>query len=429
MATFRFAKPVALTVGVLVLAGCAAQGPPAPTTAAPTRPAAASTCVSDPAKSIEAEATTTMVSGTLPDSLVASLDEAAKAAFALGASPGAIVGVRTPDGTWTKAYGLADPEANTPMAVGMHTRIASLTKMYAGTIVMQLAEEGELALDDTIGEYIDGVPNGDEITLTHLANMTSGVASYTRSEAFVQQYFDDPGAVYTPDEVVAVGVSLSPLFEPGEEFDYSNTNTVLLGLVIEKVTGATFADGLQERILTPLKLDSTTWPGESADIPEPYAKGFTLNGNDATPSNPTNSTNWNPSWGFTSGEIIADIDDLLTFGRALGTGQGILGAEMQTERLTSFPGEAGYGFAMGCSDGWIGHAGELSGYNTTLFYDTVSDTTVAVQANSDIASGACEHSPTLTDDPGDEICSTPATRIFVELSTVLGSTYNPPPRS
>jgi D-alanyl-D-alanine carboxypeptidase len=92
-------------------------------------------------------------------------------------------------------------------------------------------------------------------------------------------------------------------------------------------------------------------------------------------------------------------------------------------------GAGGYGLAMGCGQGWVGHAGELSGYNSTMFYDTATDTTVSVQTNSDIASGGCENSPTLQDDPGDEICAVSAVRIFVALSGVLGQTYQPPPRS
>ncbi|MEF2979129.1 serine hydrolase domain-containing protein [Subtercola sp. YIM 133946] len=433
MPTSTLFKPIAIVAGVLLLAGCSVQAAPnatsgsspAATPATPTT--AASTCVTDPAAVIAAPATPESTTAALPADLASTLDAAAASSFALAAAPGAIVGVRTPQGTWTAAYGSADPATNTPMAVGMNTRIASLTKMYAGSILLQLAEQGSLSLDDTIGKYITGIPNGDQITLRQLADMTSGIASYTASEPFTDGYFANPEAVYTPDQVVAVGVSLSPLFAPGESFAYSNTNTVLLGQVIEKVTGKPFGEVLQENILTPLKLTSTTWPGDSNAIPEPYAHGFTLNGPAATPSAPTDSTNWNPSWAYTSGEIISNVTDLLTMGRALGTGQGLLDPAAQTERLTSFSPDTGYGIAMGCRDGWVGHSGELSGYNTTLFYDTTSDTTVVVQTNSDIASGDCSVSPTLSDNPSEQVCAAPAVRMFAALSTALGHPYTPPP--
>ncbi|WP_291037806.1 serine hydrolase domain-containing protein [Herbiconiux sp.] len=427
--------------GALMLAGCTtptATGPTSSPTASGAVAAGVSTCVVDPEAAIAA-GKQAQPTGELPAELVSELDAAAQKAFELGASAGAIVGVQTPEGKWTKAYGLADPVAGTPMDVGMHTRIASLTKMYTGTVLLQLVQEGKVSLDDTVDAYVDGIPNGDSITLTQLANMTSGVNTYTSNEAFITQYFADTSASYTPQELVDATVEVSPAAEPGERFLYSNGNSVILGEIIEEVTGNAFADELQSRILEPLNLTSTVWPGSSAAMPEPFARGFTLNGDEAAASGmPTDSTDWNPSWAWTAGELISTTDDLLTMGRALGTGAGILDDATQKVRLESFldpsqsppaPGAGGYGLQMGCGQGWVGHAGELSGYNTTQFYDTATDTTVSVQTNSDVASGGCENSPTLQDDPGDEICQVSAVRIFVGLSGVLGETYQPPPRS
>ena len=418
---------LAAVFGALVLAGCSGPSAAAPGTASPSASATAGAagCVADPAKTIAATPGAKTMSA-LPAETVATLDAAAAKAFALGASPGAVVGVRTPEGTWTKAYGSADL-AGIPMQVGMHTRIGSLTKMYTTTIVLQLAQDGKLKLDDTISRYVDGIPNGDRITLRQLADMTSGVASYTMSEKLVDAYFTDPSAVYAPEDLIAAAVPLSPLFAPGENFNYSNTNTVLLGRVIEKVTGQPFSRVLSDRIIDPMHLANTSWPEVSADLPEPYAHGYTLNGPAATPTAPTDSTSWNPAWSFTAGEIISDIDDLLTMGRALGTGQGLLDAKSQRLRLTSFA-DIGYGFGMSCSHGWVGHTGDISGYNSSLYYDTATDTTVAVQTNSDIASGGCTDSPTLADDPGDAICQTPAVRLLVALTGELGTAYAPPPR-
>jgi D-alanyl-D-alanine carboxypeptidase len=181
-------------------------------------------------------------------------------------------------------------------------------------------------------------------------------------------------------------------------------------------------------VFDPLGLENTSWPGQSTEMPAPFAQGFTLQGDFAKPDAPSNATHWNPAWGWTAGEVISDMADLLTYGRALGTGQGLLGPVAQAERLKSFPGPAGYGIAVGCIDGWVGHTGELPGYNTTVYYDTTSDTTVIVQANSDIASGNCPASPVLTDDPRDAVCSSPATRIFVGLTTALGHTFPPLPK-
>jgi D-alanyl-D-alanine carboxypeptidase len=195
------------------------------------------------------------------------------------------------------------------------------------------------------------------------------------------------------------------------------------------VTGQPVREVFEQRIIEPLELSQTSFPGESAEFPEPHAQGFTLQSPDATPTEPVNATDWNPSWGWTAGGMISTASDLLVYGRALGTGQGMLTTEAQVERLTSFPGEAGYGLGIGCVDGWVGHTGELPGYNTSVFYDTTADTTVIVLANSDIPSGDCTEAATLQDNPTNIECADPATRIFVGISKAMGHTFTPPPKT
>lgn len=389
--------------------------------------ALAQACVVDPAAVVATAPTEAMTATPLPEAVAARLDAAVREALGNAAAPGIIAGVRSPDGYWAGAWGLADPETGAPMQVGMHTRIGSVTKTFTGTALMQLAEAGKLSLDDTIGMYIDDVPNGDRITLRQLANMTSGLLSYTLTDAFQDDLFGQPEASFTPDELLAYALPDSPIFDPGERFDYSNTNTVLLGLVIEKVTGQPIGAAFQDLILGPLGLNGTVWPGDDTALPAPYPQGFTLQGNTATPDAPTNATHWNPSWGWTAGEMVSSLDDLLTYGRAMGTGQGLLNAASQQERLSSFPEPAGYGIAMGCVGGWVGHTGELPGYNTTVFYDTTSDTTVVVQANSDIPSGDCGDADVLTDNPADITCDAPAPRIFQAISAALGHPFSMAP--
>jgi D-alanyl-D-alanine carboxypeptidase len=425
-------------MAVVIVAGAAACGSSSKSTSAtttePTTTELAATlpltdgpgaCVTDVDKVINTKPTPASTTASLPADLVSQLDAAAQSSFKEAAAPGAIVGVRTPQGTWIQSYGYADPSTKAPMAADMHVRIGSVTKTLTGTVILQLAEQGKLSLDDPISKYVPGIPNGDRVTLRLLANMTSGVASYSRNTAFTDKIFGDPAAVLTPDELIAYGVAMSPIFEPGAQFDYSNTNTVLLGKVIEQLTGQSIGDVFQQRINGPLAMAQTSWPGISPAIPEAHPQGYTLQGNTATPANPSNATNWNPSWGFTAGEVISTVDDLLVYGRALGTGQGLLGPAAQAERLNSIPGPKGYGLAIGCIDGWVGHTGELPGFNTSVFYDTTTDSTVIVETNSDIASGDCPESPTLTDDPHNATCSSPATRMFVALSTALGHTFTP----
>ena len=388
----------------------------------------AAPCIADVDAVVSTDATAESSTAALPDDLVDALDAAAQTSFDSQVSaPGAIVGVRTPEGTWTEAYGLADPDSGQPMQVGMHTRIGSVTKTFTGTALMQLVEAGELSLDDTIDTYVPEVPNGDRITLRHLATMTSGLQSYTGLTDFTDTYFAAPETVFDADELIALGLAASPIFEPGEQFDYSNTNTLLLGKVIESVTGRPLPEVLAEQVFEPLGLEHTSWPGDSTELPEPFAQGFTLQGDTATPDAPSNATHWNPAWGGAAGEMISNVDDLLVYGRALVTGQGLVDPATQLERLGASPARGGYGIAMGCVGGWVGHTGELPGYNTSVFHETSSDTTVIVQTNSDIASGDCPESPVLADDPGGYECMAPATRLFVALSGVLGHEFTPNP--
>jgi D-alanyl-D-alanine carboxypeptidase len=419
MGAKRLAAVVLPVCLVVSLSGCAWQ----PGYAQPS--ATATACVTDVAGVIAAEPTAASTSAALPDDLAATLNEAAKSSFLQAAAPGAIVGVRTPEGTWTATYGYADPVSEAPMTEDMHVRIGSVTKTFTGTVILQLAQEGKLALSDPIEKYYPGIPNGDRVTLEELANMTSGIASYY-TPGFLDRYFGDPATIFTPDELIAYGVSASPIFEPGEMFNYSNTNTILLGKVIEQVTGQPVKEVFQERILGPLNLTGTSMPDASPDLPDPHPQGYTLQG--STPlTEPVDATGWNPSFGWTAGAMISTLPDLLTYDRALATGQGLLSPEAQTQRLESFPAPSGYGLAMGCIDGWAGHTGELPGFNTSVYHHTSTDTSVVVMVNSDIASGECTESPTLSDHPSDLPCSAPSTRIFVGLSEALGYPFQPPP--
>jgi D-alanyl-D-alanine carboxypeptidase len=310
-------------------------------------PATSASCVAN-VSAVIARGQNPVPPSALGDSLAAKLDAAAASSFKNAAAPGAIVGVSTPRGTWTHVYGVADPATGAPMTTDMHTRIGSVTKTFTGTLLLQLAKDGKLSLKDTIDRYVSGVPNGNRITLEMLASMTSGIASYY-TPPFLNRYFGDPHGVFTPDELVAYGVAASPVFDPGAKFNYSNTNTILLGKVIEKVTGEPLGQVLQERILTPLGLSGTSFPNASPVIPAPYPQGFTLQGS-GSPSHPANATDWNPSFGWAAGGMISTVGDMLTYDRALGTGAGMLAPDSQKTRLDSIPGPAGYGIGIGCID-------------------------------------------------------------------------------
>src|SRR4028118_1422113 len=223
------------------------------------------------------------------------------------------------------------------MTPDVHQRIASVTKTFTGTLLLQAEADGLLSLDDTIDQYYEGVPNGDEIKLRQLANMTSGIASYTFDEQFQEQLFSDPQRIWTPEEMVQIGIEDSPVFDPGTEFQYSNTNTVLLGLVLEQVSGRPIGDLYRERIIEPLGLPETSFPErDDSSLPDPQARGYTIQGQDD--GEPVDITNLNPSWAWTAGAMISTVDDLLVYGRALGTGEGLLSPAQHAPRVRALPG-------------------------------------------------------------------------------------------
>lgn len=308
---------------------------------------------------------------------------------------GALAGVWTPDGEWTGVVGTVGAGQSDPPTAADHTRIGSITKTYTVTALLQEVEKGTLALSDKIEQYVPGLPNGEKATLRDLAQMTSGIPSYTMDEEWLTSYFNDTSQTFTAQQLVDYVKGDKPMFRPGQKFFYSNTNTVALGMAIEKATGRPVGDVITEQIIEPLGLSGTSWPGESPDLPEPYLSGQTEQG--LPEGTVKDATNWNPSWANAAGEMISTLPDLRTWGVALGTGEGILKSETQQLRLDSLNENVSikgnsrdtvYGIGVGRIDGWVGHTGELPGYNTSVQYDPKTQTTVAVMVNSDIQNPA-----------------------------------------
>jgi D-alanyl-D-alanine carboxypeptidase len=366
-------------------------------------------------------------SGPLGPAVVDVIDAAARGAFeACAGTPGAVVGVRSPEGTWTTAYGLADPDAGVPMSTDVHLRIGSVTKTFVATVLLQLVTEGRLALDAPIADFVDDVPGGQQITLGLLASMRSGLANYTDNPLFTGRIVADPTSTFAATDMVEAGLAVPVSFEPDARFEYSNTNYILLGLVLEQVTGQDLGELLRTRILEPLALSATSWPGTSCEIPAPWARGFTISVPSASPVHPVDTTGWNPSWAGAAGAVISTLDDLLVYARAIVTGQGLLGGPAQEQRLRSFrPAPAfgegiAYGLGLMSVDRWIGHSGDIPGYRAAVYHEPVSDTTLVVLTSSDIMAGRCSEPVAAMAIASDAACKAPTARIFDDVATALG---------
>ncbi|HEY2724107.1 MAG TPA: serine hydrolase domain-containing protein [Pseudonocardiaceae bacterium] len=278
--------------------------------------------------------------------------------------PGVIVGVWSPTGSYVHGFGVADKATHAPMSPDMLIRIGSETKTFTVTGLLQLVDQGRVALDDPISKYVAGVPQGDRITLRELARMQSGLFNYSNDEQFDRRLLAAPFRPWTPAELLAVSFSHPLVFPPGQGWQYSNTNTVLLGLVVEQVSGQPLPDYLQKNVFGPLGLTRTSFPDTNA-FPEPHPQGYTTE----SPGGPEAiATDWDPSWAWAAGAMISDLKDLRTWAPALATGR-LLKPTTQAERLQTvtppgFSPQAAYGLGLFEVAGWIGHNGSLPGYHS-----------------------------------------------------------------
>ncbi|MFJ4172454.1 serine hydrolase domain-containing protein [Microbacterium sp. NPDC089696] len=343
-------------------------------------------CSAPPSSSESSSASPSAQSESTPfdPETVKALDGILDAAVTEHGMPGVTLAVWSPDGDYVSSAGHADVDAKTAMTPELHHRIGSVTKTFVITALLRLVDQGKASLDDPISEYVDGVTRGDEITLRQLAAMTAGVPDYTEDPEFVGMYLPDPQVALTPRDLVDEVSGMPLTDEPGAEMSYSNTNTVLVGMAIEKITGEPLAEVLQEEVAEPLGLENTFLP-TATEFPEPHAQGYTAQQSDD--GSVTAATDWNPSWAWASGGMISTLDDLRIWVPALATGE-LLSPEMQKERLTVTPvnpeqPDWGYGLGIFNLGGWIGHNGSLPGYKTVTIYLPEKEMTIVAFVNSD----------------------------------------------
>ncbi|MET8828966.1 serine hydrolase domain-containing protein [Streptomyces sp. NPDC004610] len=336
-----------------------------------------------PAASSSSSSPSPSPSGRLDEDLTARLDKAIADVQREARIPGVVVGLWMPGkGDYVRATGVADKATGQPMADDMYVRIGSETKTFTVTALLQLVDQGRVGLDDPISDYVPGVPDGDRITLRQLAGMRSGLYPYTSDPGFDHALLSDPNRRFTPRELLAYGFRHPNTFAPGARFQYSNTNLILLGLVVEKVTGRPVGEIIERRVAAPAGLRHTLFP-DNAEIPTPHPQGYTdqtLNGGT------TDATDWDPTWAWSAGAMISTLDDLRSWARTVATGT-LLTPATQAQRLTTLPtGVPGTGYGLGIfnSGGWIGHNGSIPGYETVTVYLPAERATLVVMLNTDI---------------------------------------------
>ena len=324
--------------------------------------------------------------------------------------PGALVLLRTPQGDFTVSYGTTLLGATSPPSADTHFRIASNTKTMTAAVIMLLAQEGNLTLDDPISKYVPGVPNGDNITIAQLLEMRSGLYNYTNDPIISKTIDTDPARVWTPAELLAIAFAHPPNFPPGKEYEYNNTNYALLGLVAEKVDGKPLAQIMHDRLFAPHNMQDSELPSSTVNtILEPYSHGYLYGSSSvalvgeppyspevqaaarAGTLQPKDYTNVNHSNAAAAGGVISTGDDLATWIKALVGGR-VFNADYQRRWFDSLQPEDpskpkgqkyGYGIAQlswGPNTIYF-HGGETPGYNSKISYDPANDMTLIVWTN------------------------------------------------
>jgi D-alanyl-D-alanine carboxypeptidase len=324
--------------------------------------------------------------------------------------PGAVVMIRTPQGSYTAAVGTTELGKQMPPDVKTHFRIASNTKTMTAALVVLLAQDGKLKFTDLVSDYVPDVPNGNEITVADLLKMRSGLYNYTSSPELASTLDTDPAKAWTPQDALAIAFAHPPNAAPNTEYEYDNTNYALLGLVAEKAGGRPLAEQLRDRLFVPLGLQQTSLPAvDDTAIPAPYSHGYMYGGSmyamidDPYPDDiktsakagtlkPTDYTNQNPSYAHAAGGAISTADDIQTWIRSLVSGK-VFNADYQRQWLDSVqpedpanPGGQKYGYGISYqrftpTAAMYYHGGEMPGFNSFMGYDPDNDVSLVIWTN------------------------------------------------
>jgi D-alanyl-D-alanine carboxypeptidase len=311
-----------------------------------------------------------------PDDRGAVLQKRLDAVHAAG-MPGAFAEVRAGRRTWTPTAGVADVATGAPVTDGMRHRIGSITKTFVATTMLQLTGEHRIALDAPIGRYVPRLVPADlgrRVTVRMLLNHTSGIGNYTAVLIKTPEDLIAMGeTTYTPRDLIRLGLSAGPTNAPGAAFSYSNTNYVLAGQIIEKVTGHSYRTEIRRRILRPLGLRDTYFEGTDPEIRGPHMHAYVPWADGEL----RDFTHYTMSWASSAGEMVSTAHDLNVFYRALLTGR-LLARPLLAQMQTTVPDDpahpeaGGYGLGLysvrlPCGLFW-GHDGGTIGHQTISWH-------------------------------------------------------------
>jgi CubicO group peptidase (beta-lactamase class C family) len=260
---------------------------------------------------------------------------------------------------------LGESMTGVPATVDMHHIVGNITNAMLSTVLLQQVEKGKLSLDDKLSKYFPNLPSADQITVEMLESSTSGYQHYAVLDSFDNAFYADPFRHWTPDEIIAYGVAGGPLFAPGTQFKFSDTNFVIVARILEQATGKSVASLMRSGIFKPLGMKDTV-PPDTAATPAPVLHAHT-----GERGVWEDSTFWDPSWTWYAGGIRSNQADLQKFLVALG--KGTLLTRADHEKQLARPANSGTTnryFALGVPvvNGWIFTNPNLEGYSGALGY-------------------------------------------------------------
>ena len=321
--------------------------------------------------------------GAFPPAKTKAIDQVVEDVMATQNVPGVNLAVRAPGRSYRRSYGVADIATGAPMAPRYTVRMASISKTFTAVAVLRLVDQGRLGLSDKLAHYVKGVDNGRQITIRQLLGMTGGIYDFTRDEQFNAAFSANPlYPGWKPRDVLAILKRHRPDFRPGKMVSYSDSNYILLGMIIEKVTQKP-AKWAIDRLTERAGLRSTTFP-TGARLRPPFARGYYAG--DMGDQSLADYTLVNPDVPWTAGNMTTTIGDMQRWAVKLGTGQLISERLFRAQRRfrpIPNPGgpKVGYGLGLFRIDDWIGHNGAIYGFNTVMFYLPSKRATIVISAN------------------------------------------------
>jgi D-alanyl-D-alanine carboxypeptidase len=289
--------------------------------------------------------------------------------------PATIIGIWDDNGhTFVKTFGYADLAKKTPLSTADHFRIGSNTKTFVISVLLQLVGEKKLRLNDPLSTFDVGVkiPNAGNITVRELCDMRSGLFEAYDTPQFAKLNWKLPPN-FSPRLLVGWAAQQKPYFAPNKGYHYSNTNYLLLGLIIEALTKDTVGNQIRKRLIEPYGLTQTSFPQTEA-IPEPWVRGYELD----KAKNWSDVSNTVPvAFMGAAGAMISDANDIHRWIKLFTTGQA--GGRATYHDLIDcipFLGNTSFGLGITCSAGWYGYTGALPGYNTGNYYSPSTGLTI-----------------------------------------------------